>query len=95
MSVDPDLVRRIARLARIKVADDDLPHLAAELNSILSFVEELKEVDVTGVEPMTSVMPMRMKQRPDVVNDGEMADAIAINAPAIEDHYFVVPKVIE
>jgi aspartyl-tRNA(Asn)/glutamyl-tRNA(Gln) amidotransferase subunit C len=95
MSVDPDLVRRIARLARIKVADSELPHLAAELNSILSFVEELKEVDVEGVEPMTSVMPMSMKQRPDVVNDGEMAEAIAANAPAIEDHYFVVPKVIE
>jgi aspartyl-tRNA(Asn)/glutamyl-tRNA(Gln) amidotransferase subunit C len=95
MSVDPDLVRRIAHLARIKVADDDLPHLAAELNSILDFVEELKEVDVEGVEPMTSVMPMRMKQRLDVVTDGEMAETIAANAPAIEDHYFVVPKVIE
>jgi aspartyl-tRNA(Asn)/glutamyl-tRNA(Gln) amidotransferase subunit C len=95
MSVDPDLVRRIARLARIKVADSELSHLAAELNSILSFVEELKEVDVEGVEPMTSVMPMHMKQRPDIVNDGEIAEAVAANAPAIEDHYFVVPKVIE
>jgi aspartyl-tRNA(Asn)/glutamyl-tRNA(Gln) amidotransferase subunit C len=95
MSVDPDLVRRIAHLARIKVADDDLPHLAAELNSILAFVEELNQVDVEGIEPMTSVMPMRMKQRSDVVDDGEMADAVVANAPTIEDHYFVVPKVVE
>jgi aspartyl-tRNA(Asn)/glutamyl-tRNA(Gln) amidotransferase subunit C len=95
MSVDPDLVRRIAHLARIKVADDDLPHLAAELNSILAFVEELNQVDVEGIEPMTSVMPMRMKQRSDVVDDGEIADAIIANAPTSEDHYFVVPKVVE
>jgi aspartyl-tRNA(Asn)/glutamyl-tRNA(Gln) amidotransferase subunit C len=95
MSVDPDVVRRIAHLARIKVADDDLPHLAAELNAILAFVEELSEVDVEGVEPMTSVMPMRMRQRPDIVDDGEQADAIVANAPSSEDHYFVVPKVIE
>jgi aspartyl-tRNA(Asn)/glutamyl-tRNA(Gln) amidotransferase subunit C len=95
MSVDPDRVRRIAHLARIKVADDELLHLAAELNSILAFVEELAQVDVEGVEPMTSVMPMRMKKRADVVNDGERADAIVTNAPATEDHYFLVPKVIE
>jgi aspartyl-tRNA(Asn)/glutamyl-tRNA(Gln) amidotransferase subunit C len=95
MSVDPDRVRRIAHLARIKVADDELPHLAAELNSILAFVEELSQVDVEGVEPMTSVMPMRMKKRTDVVNDGERADAIVANAPATDDHYFLVPKVIE
>jgi aspartyl-tRNA(Asn)/glutamyl-tRNA(Gln) amidotransferase subunit C len=95
MSVDPDLVRRIAHLARIKVADDDLPHLAAELNSILAFVEELNQVDVEGIEPMTSVMPMRMKQRSDVVDEGDMAEAVVANAPATEDHYFVVPKVVE
>lgn len=95
MSVDPDLVRRIAHLARIKVADVDLPHLAGELNSILAFVEELNQVDVDGVEPMTSVIPMRMKQRQDVVDDGDIAEAIVANAPATEDHYFVVPKVIE
>ena len=95
MSVDPDLIRRIAHLARIKVADADLPHLAQELNSILAFVEELNQVDVEAVEPMTSVMPMRMKQRPDVVDDGEMAGAIVANAPMTEDHYFVVPKVVE
>ena len=95
MSVDPDRVRRIAHLARIKVADEELPHLAAELNAILAFVEELNQVDVDGVEPMTSVLPMRIKQRTDAVDDGEMADAIVGNSPASEDHYFVVPKVIE
>ena len=95
MSVDPDLVRRIARLARIKVADSELPHLAAELNSILSFVEELKEVDVEGVEPMTSVTPMEMKKRADVVNDGEIADDVVRNAPETQDHFFLVPKVVE
>jgi aspartyl-tRNA(Asn)/glutamyl-tRNA(Gln) amidotransferase subunit C len=95
MSVDPDRVRRIAHLARIKVTDDELPHLAAELNSILAFVEELSQVDIEGVEPMTSVMPMRMKKRADVVNDGERADAVVANAPATDDHYFLVPKVIE
>jgi aspartyl-tRNA(Asn)/glutamyl-tRNA(Gln) amidotransferase subunit C len=95
MSVDPAVVRRIAHLARIKVADADLPHLAAELNSILAFVEELNQVDIEGIEPMTSVMPMRMKQRLDVVDDGEQAEAIVANAPSSEDSYFVVPKVIE
>jgi aspartyl-tRNA(Asn)/glutamyl-tRNA(Gln) amidotransferase subunit C len=95
MSVDPAVVRRIAHLARIKVADADLPHLAAELNSILAFVEELDQVDIEGIEPMTSVMPMRMQQRPDVVDDGEQAEAIVANAPSSEDSYFVVPKVIE
>ncbi len=95
MSVDQAIVRRIAHLARIKVADADLPHLAAELNSILAFVEELNQVDIEAVEPMTSVIPMRMKQRPDVVDDGEKAEAIIANAPTAEDHYFVVPKVVE
>jgi aspartyl-tRNA(Asn)/glutamyl-tRNA(Gln) amidotransferase subunit C len=95
MSVDPDRVRRIAHLARIKVTDDELPHLAAELNSILAFVEELNQVDIEGVEPMTSVMPMRMKKRADAVNDGERADVVVANAPATDDHYFLVPKVIE
>ena len=95
MSVDAATVRRIAHLARIAVAESEVEHLQGELNAMLAFVEQLKEVNVEGVEPMTSVMPMRMKQRPDVVNDGEMAEIIAANAPAVEDHYFVVPKVIE
>ncbi len=95
MPVDQATVRRIAHLARIKLEDADVPHLASELNAILAFVEELSSVDVEGVEPMTSVMPMRMKQRPDVVTEGDIADEIVANAPATEDHYFVVPKVVE
>jgi aspartyl-tRNA(Asn)/glutamyl-tRNA(Gln) amidotransferase subunit C len=95
MSVDQATVRRIARLARIKVPDDEVATLQGELNAILSFVETLSEVDVTGVEPMTSVMPMPMKKRADVVNDGEIPDLITANAPAVEDHFFMVPKVIE
>ena len=95
MSVDASTVRRIAHLARIAVNDDEIEHLQGELNAILAFVEQLNEVDVTGVEPMTSVTPMGMKKRADVVTDGGDADAILANAPAREDHYFVVPKVVE
>jgi aspartyl-tRNA(Asn)/glutamyl-tRNA(Gln) amidotransferase subunit C len=95
MSVDTATVRRIAHLARIAVADDEVEHLKGELNAILAFVEQLGEVDVAGVEPMTSVTPMRMKQRPDGVTDGDIADQILKNAPATEGNYFVVPKVVE
>jgi aspartyl-tRNA(Asn)/glutamyl-tRNA(Gln) amidotransferase subunit C len=95
MSVDTETVRRIARLARIAVADEETHHLAGELNAILAFVEQLLEVDVTGVEPMTSVMPMTMNERPDRVTDGEMADDILKNAPARVDNFFAVPKVVE
>lgn len=95
MSVDHATVRRIAHLARIKLADAEVPQLADELNSILTFVEELNTVNIEGVEPMTSVIPMRMEQRADVITDGEIADAIIANAPATEDHFFVVPKVVE
>ena len=95
MSVDAETVRRIAHLARIAVADDEVEHLKAELNAILSWVEQLAEVDVAGVEPMTSVTPMAMKQRGDVVTDGGIADDIMANAPATQGHYFVVPKVVE
>lgn len=95
MSVDQDTVRRIARLARIKVRDDEVAGLQGELNAILSFVERLDAVDVAGVEPMTSVMPMPMKRRADVVDDGEIAAAVTANAPAGEDGFFTVPKVIE
>jgi aspartyl-tRNA(Asn)/glutamyl-tRNA(Gln) amidotransferase subunit C len=95
MSVDQATVRRIAHLARIKVSDDDVPHLQDELNAILSFVEELGAVDVSGVEPMTSVLPMAMKKRPDAVTDGSIADKIIANAPESEDHFFKVPKVVE
>ena len=95
MSVDTATVRRIAHLARIAVKDDEVEHLKGELNAILAFVEQLLEVDVTGVEPMTSVTPMVMKQRSDVVTDGEIADDILKNAPATQDHFFLVPKVVE
>ena len=95
MSVDDKTVRRIAHLARIAVADDEAEHLRGEINAILAFVEQLSEVDVTGIEPMTSVTPMVMKKRPDVVTDGGDADAVLRNAPATENNYFLVPKVVE
>ncbi len=95
MSVDAETVRRVAHLARIAVADEEVEHLQGELNAILAFVEQLAEVDVAGVEPMTSVTPMAMKIRKDEVTDGGIADAIMTNAPAREDHFFLVPKVVE
>jgi aspartyl-tRNA(Asn)/glutamyl-tRNA(Gln) amidotransferase subunit C len=95
MSVDTATVRRIAHLARIAVTETEVPHLQGELNAMLAFVEQLREVDVDGVEPMTSVMPMEMKKRPDVVNDGEIPDDVVRNAPAVDDHFFLVPKVVE
>ncbi len=95
MPVDLPTVRRIATLARIALPDDEVEHLQGELNAILAFVAELDEVDVTDVPPMTSVTPMRLKLRPDVVTDGEIAADILANAPVSDDGYFVVPKVIE
>jgi aspartyl-tRNA(Asn)/glutamyl-tRNA(Gln) amidotransferase subunit C len=95
MSVDAATVRRIAHLARIAVAEDEVEHLKGELNAMLAFVEQLAEVDVTGVEPMTSVTPMAMKMRNDEVTVGGIADDIMANAPAREDHFFLVPKVVE
>jgi aspartyl-tRNA(Asn)/glutamyl-tRNA(Gln) amidotransferase subunit C len=95
MSVDSATVRRIAHLARIRVSENDVPHLQEELNAILAFVEELGTVDVEGVEPMTSVMPVPMKKRADIVTDGSISDKIVGNAPASDDHFFVVPKVVE
>jgi aspartyl-tRNA(Asn)/glutamyl-tRNA(Gln) amidotransferase subunit C len=95
MSVDAAIVRRIAHLARIAVAEDEVEHLRRELNAILAFVEQLSEVDVEGVEPMTSVIPMAMKKRPDEVTDGGIPDDILKNASAAQDGFFVVPKVVE
>jgi aspartyl-tRNA(Asn)/glutamyl-tRNA(Gln) amidotransferase subunit C len=95
MSVDVDTVRRIAHLARIAVADDEVEHLKGELNAMLAFVEQLSEVKVEGVEPMTSVTPMAMKKRTDAVTDGGMAADILKNAPATDDDFFLVPKVVE
>ena len=95
MSVDQAAVRRIARLARIAVTDAEVPHLQAEINAILAFVEDLNAVDVEGVEPMTSVVPMKLPMRADVVTDGEIASLVLANAPLSEDGFFVVPKVVE
>ena len=95
MSVDAATVRRIAHLARIAVAEDEVEHLRGELNAILAFVEQLSEVDVEGVEAMTSVSPMEMKKRPDEVTDGGIPDDILKNAPAAQDGFFVVPKMVE
>jgi aspartyl-tRNA(Asn)/glutamyl-tRNA(Gln) amidotransferase subunit C len=95
MSIDALTVRRIAHLARIAVADDEVERLRGEINAILAFVEQLAEVDVEGVEPMTSVTPMTMKKRVDVVSDGADADAVVHNAPATQENFFLVPKVVE
>jgi aspartyl-tRNA(Asn)/glutamyl-tRNA(Gln) amidotransferase subunit C len=95
MSVDADTVRRIAHLARIAVPETEIEHLQGELNSMLAFVEQLQEVNVEGVEPMTSVTPMAMKKRADAVTDGGIAGNIVKNAPASEDNFFLVPKVVE
>jgi aspartyl-tRNA(Asn)/glutamyl-tRNA(Gln) amidotransferase subunit C len=95
MSVDSTTVRRIARLARIKVTDDEIEHLKDELSAMLAFVEQLSEVDVTGVEPMTSVTPTTMRQRADKVTDGGIAEAVLRNAPVRQGDFFMVPKVVE
>lgn len=95
MSVDTPTVRRIAHLARIAVAEDELEHLKGELNAILAFVEQLQQVDVDGVEPMTSVIPLQMKMRADEVTEGEIAADIVRNAPATDENFFLVPKVVE
>jgi aspartyl-tRNA(Asn)/glutamyl-tRNA(Gln) amidotransferase subunit C len=95
MSVDAATVRRIAHLARIAVKDDEIEHLRGEINAILGWVEQLQEVKVEGVEPMTSVTPMQLKMRKDEVTDGGYRERVLANAPQPEDGYFVVPKVVE
>ena len=95
MSVDIATVKRVARLARIAVSEEEANRMTGELNGILGFVEQLSEVNVEGVEPMTSVTPMEMRKRQDVVNDGDKADAIVANAPATDRNFFQVPKVVE
>lgn len=95
MSVDADTVRRIGRLARIRITEEEVTAFEGEINAILGFVEQLGEVDVTGVEPMTSVMPMQLRRREDAVTDGSYADKIVANAPLSEDNFFMVPKVVE
>jgi len=95
MSVDTATVKRVARLARIALAEGEAEAMRGELNAILGFVEQLSEVDVTGVEPMTSVLPMAMRQRQDVVTDGYCAHEVVANAPDKDDGFFTVPKVVE
>lgn len=95
MSIDTETARRVAKLARIAVPDEDLPTLAGELTGILNFMEQLNEVDVDGVAPMTSVTPMRLKRREDVVTDGSQQDAVLANAPDAREGFFAVPKVVE
>lgn len=95
MSIDIDTARKVAKLARIRVADADLPVLASELSGILGFMAQLNEVDVTGIEPMTSVTPMRLKRRADQVTDGGYPDRILSNAPDAREGFFAVPKVVE
>jgi aspartyl-tRNA(Asn)/glutamyl-tRNA(Gln) amidotransferase subunit C len=95
MQVDEATVRRIARLARIRITDEEARGLQGELSGILDWVKQLDEVDTSGVEPMTRVVPIALKQRADEVTDGNIADDIVRNAPLAEDHFFVVPKVVE
>lgn len=95
MSVDAATVKRIGRLARIRIEESEVEKYQDELNAILGFVEQLGEIDVAGVEPMTSVTPMRLRRREDVVTDGGYAEKIVSNAPLSEDNFFMVPKVVE
>jgi aspartyl-tRNA(Asn)/glutamyl-tRNA(Gln) amidotransferase subunit C len=95
MSVDEKTVRHIARLARIAVSDAEVEALAPELSNILGWIEQLREVDVAGVEPMTAVIPNSLRLREDVVTEGDIRDAILANAPLAEHGFFAVPKVIE
>ncbi len=94
-TIDIDTARRVAKLARIRVPDQNLPKLAEQLSGIVSFMEQLNEVDVTGVEPMTSVTPMRLKRRQDGVTDGNIQSKILANAPDTREGFFAVPKVVE
>ncbi len=95
MSIDIDTARKVAHLARIKVAEDKLPELASDLSNMLNLMEQLTEVDVEGVEPMTSVSPQRLKRRVDEVTDGNYQDKILKNAPDAREGFFAVPKVVE
>lgn len=95
MSIDIDTARRVAKLARIRVEEADLPALAGELSGILTFMEQLNEVDVDGIEPMTSVTPMRLKRRKDEVTDGNIQSQVLKNAPDAREGFFAVPKVVE
>ena len=95
MAIDIDTARKVAKLARIRVEEDRLPALAGQLSGILGFMEQLNEVDVTGIEPMVSVTPMRLKRRQDGVTDGGIQRQVLANAPDAREGFFAVPKVVE
>ena len=95
MSVDAATTKRIGRLARIRIEENEVAQYQEEINAILGFVEQLAEVDVSGVEPMTSVTPMQLRRREDKITDGGIAERIVKNAPLSEDNFFMVPKVVE
>lgn len=95
MSIDLQTVKKIASLSRISVSEEEAQAMVPELNNILGWVEQLGEVDVAGVEPMTAVIPNRQRLRDDVVNDGDVRDKVLANAPQAEHGFFAVPKVIE
>ncbi len=95
MAIDTDTARKVAKLSRIRVEEADLPRIAQELSGILTFMEQLNEVEVTGVEPMVSVTPMRLKRRADVVTDGGYPEKVLSNAPLAREGFFAVPKVVE
>jgi len=95
MSVDIETVHRVARLARIAVSEDEAQTMQGELNTILDWIEQLNEVDVEGVEPMTSVVEIDMKKRTDAVSDGGIAESVVLNAPVTDSSFFLVPKVVE
>jgi aspartyl-tRNA(Asn)/glutamyl-tRNA(Gln) amidotransferase subunit C len=95
MSVSPEQVRHIAKLARIAMSDEELERLLPELNNILGWVEQLAEVDTDGVEPLTAVIDQKLRLRDDVVNDGNVRDKVLANAPDAQHGFFAVPKVIE
>jgi aspartyl-tRNA(Asn)/glutamyl-tRNA(Gln) amidotransferase subunit C len=95
MSIDTATAAKVAKLARIRVEEEDLPALAQDFNAILGFIEQLGELDVENVEPMTSVTPMRLKRREDVVTDGGQQAKVLANAPDAREGFFAVPKVVE
>ena len=95
MSVNADQVRHVARLARIAMSDAEVEAMVPEFNKILQWVEQLGEVDTSAVEPMTRVVPIELTKRTDVITDGDISDDVVKNAPMVEDHFFVVPKIVE
>ena len=95
MAIDIETARKVAKLARIAVDDNDLPRVTKELSGIISFMEELNDVDISNVEPMTSVTPMELKRRSDEITDGKQQSLVLANAPDAKEGFFVVPKVVE